>query len=85
MFTKMIIASAIAIGSVAGMLAVGATEPAFAAAKERSCSGLYQSFQNGQCVNNAYINPDRVPNPCGGGACYRGSHVKHKKHRTQQS
>jgi hypothetical protein len=68
---------------VAGMLAVCAVDPASAAsAKARSCNGKFQAYENGQCVSTRYVNPDRIPDPCGGGACYRSGSQKHKKHHT---
>ena len=67
--------------AVAGMLAVCA-DPASAAssrARASQCTGKYQALENGQCVNTKFVNPDRIPDPCAGGAvCYRSS--KHKKH-----
>jgi len=87
MLAKTTIESAAAM-SVAGMLALGAIEPAIAApvAKERKCTGAYHVLQNGKCVlKNAYVNPDPFPNPCAGGACYRTSAVRHKKSQTREN
>jgi hypothetical protein len=87
MFVKTAIESAAAM-SVAGMLALGAIEPAFAApvAKERKCTGPYQVLQNGKCVvKNTYVNPGPFPNPCAGGVCYRSGAVKHKRSKTRES
>jgi hypothetical protein len=86
MSMKTVLVPAAVISAVAAMLALGAAEPAFAAAaKAKRCDGLYQAYQNGECVNNAYINPDRVPNPCGGGVCYRSGVKIHKKNKAHQS
>ncbi len=66
--------------AIALALAVSAVDPASAASprKAQSCNGLHDAYQNGQCVHTQFINPDRVPDPCAGGAvCYRSSH-KHK-------
>jgi hypothetical protein len=66
---------------VAGILAVYAVDPASAATRTRGCNGRYQAYENGQCVNTRFVNPDRIPDPCGGGVCYRSSH-KHRRHHT---
>jgi hypothetical protein len=70
--------------AVAGMLALCMTDPisdAQARVKPKDCTGLYTAFQNGECVQTQWINPNRVPSfrNCGGGLCYRSS--RHKKHR----
>ena len=69
--------------AAAAMLTVGVVDPSFAASssareKAKQCHGKFQALENGECVATKFINPDRVPDPCGGGACYRSS--KHKRH-----
>ncbi len=83
MFAKTTISSLVLLTSVAGLVASSA-QPSFAAAsKARKCGGEYQALQNGECINTSFINPDRIPNPCAGGVCYRSGAVKHKKNKTQ--
>jgi hypothetical protein len=72
--------------AVAGMVAVCAADPASAAApRGQRCTGLHTALENGRCVNTQFVNPDRVPDPCGGGACYRSGSQKHKKHKSTTS
>jgi hypothetical protein len=62
--------------ALAGVLAVGTADSAFAKSKK-------EATQNGVTSKTEFENPDRVVQPCSGGSCYRSSKSsKHKKHHS---
>ncbi len=72
-------AAVAAIGFLAAYLSAA---PASAAMRGPKCAP-HQSHLNGECVDDAFIDPDR-PNSCAKGACYRRGGHKGKTHRTNK-
>jgi uncharacterized membrane protein len=80
MRNERLVVNASVVAAMIGFLAAYAADtPASAAVHGPKCAA-HQSRLNGECVDDAFINPDS--NPCGkGAACYRRGGHKSKARR----